>query len=71
MDRAAEMMAGDRGLRQMLMFAANGHDRTPLPVPELTAEEFATVMRTSPLGRHLSANKQNSVKPQGYGKVVK
>ena len=31
---------------------------------ELTVEEFATVMRTSPLGRHLSANKQNSVKPQ-------
>ena len=138
MERAAEMMAGDRGLRQMLMFAANGHDRvsyardrvrpavgrlveraqatgqvrgdlaatdipviefmlsvtaeyardvrpgiwrrylalwldalqpardsyTPLPVPELTVEEFATVMRTSPLGRHLSASKQNSVKPQ-------
>ena len=138
MERAAEMMASDRGLRQMLMFAANGHDRvsyardrmrpavgrlveraqaagqvrgdlaatdipviefmlsvtaeyardvrpgiwrrylalwldalqpardsyTPLPVPELTVEEFATVMRTSPLGRHLSANKQNSVKPQ-------
>jgi len=37
---------------------------TPLPVPELTAEEFATVMRTSPLGRHLNANKQNSVKPR-------
>ena len=136
MERAAEMMAGDRGLRQMLMFAANGHDRvsyardrlrpavgrlveraqatgqvrgdlaatdipviefmlsvtaeyardvrpgiwrrylalwldalqpardsyTPLPVPELTAEEFATVMRTSPLGRHLNASKQNPVK---------
>jgi hypothetical protein len=41
------------------------HERyTPLPVPELTVEEFATVMRTSPLGRHRSANKQNSVKPQ-------
>ena len=126
MERAAEMMAGDRGLQQMLMFAANGHNRvsyardrmrlavgrlveraqatgqvradlaatdipviqfilsvtaeythdvrpgiwrrylalwldafqparesyTPLPVPELTVEEFATVMRTSPLGRH-------------------
>jgi AcrR family transcriptional regulator len=25
--RAAEMLAGDRGLRQMLMFAAYGHDR--------------------------------------------
>ena len=137
MERAAEMMAGDRGLRQMLMFAANGHDRvsyardrmrpavgrlvkraqaagqvrgdlgatdipviefmlsvtaeyvrdvrpgiwrrylalwldalqpardsyTPLPVPELTPDEFATVMRTSPLGRHLTSSKQNPVKP--------
>jgi AcrR family transcriptional regulator len=137
MERAAEMMAGDRGLRQMLMFAANGHDRvayarnrmrpavgrlveraqaagqvrgdlaatdipviefmlsvtaeyarevrpelwrrylalwldalqpardsyTPLPEPELTVDQFATVMRTSPLGRHLTNNKQNTVKP--------
>ena len=127
MERATEMMAGDRGLRQMLMFAAYGHDRisyardrmrpavgrlveraqaagqvredlaatdipviefmlsvtteyvrdvrpslwrrflvlwldalqpardsyTPLPVPGLTPDEFVTVMRTSPLGRHL------------------
>ena len=137
MERATEMMAGDRGLRQMLMFAANGHDRvsyardrmrpavgrlveraqaagqvrpdlaatdipviefmlsvtaeyardvrpgiwrrflalwldalqpardsyTPLPAPELSADEFATVMRTSPLGRHLTNSKQGSVKP--------
>lgn len=27
LERAAEMLAGDRGLRQILMFAAHGHDR--------------------------------------------
>jgi AcrR family transcriptional regulator len=27
MERAAEMMSGDRGLRQMLMYAAHGHHR--------------------------------------------
>jgi AcrR family transcriptional regulator len=137
LEGAAEMMAGDRGLRQMLMFAATGHDRvayardrmrpvvgrlveraqkagqvrgdlaatdipvlefmlsviaeharevrpeiwrrflglwldalqparasyTPLPEPELTADEYAKAMRTSPLGRHLTSNKQNPVKP--------
>jgi len=36
---------------------------TPLTVPELIAEEFATVVRTSPFGRHLTGNKSNSVKP--------
>jgi AcrR family transcriptional regulator len=137
MEGAAEMMAGDRGLRQMLMFVAHGHDRvsyardrmrpavgrlleraqeagrvrddlaatdipviefmlsviaeharevrpeiwrrflglwldalqpardsyTPLPEPELTVDEYAKAMRTSPLGRHLTNNKQNPVKP--------
>ena len=138
MERAAEMMAGDRGMRQMLMFAAYGHDRisyardrmrpavgrlveraqaagqvredlaatdipviefmlsvtaeyvrdvrpslwrrflvlwldalrpardsyTPLPVEGLTPDEFATVMRTSPLGRHLGNAKQQAVRPR-------
>ena len=138
MERATEMMAGDRGLRQMLMFAAYGHDHisyardrmrpavgrlveraqaagqvredlaatdipviefmlsvateyvrdvrpslwrrflvlwldalqpardsyTPLPVPGLTPDEFVTVMRTSPLGRHLGNSKQQAVKIQ-------
>jgi AcrR family transcriptional regulator len=138
MERAAEMMAGDRGMRQMLMFAAYGHDRisyardrmrpavgrlveraqaagqvredltatdipviefmlsvtaeyvrdvrpnlwrrflvlwldamrpardsyAPLPVEGLTPDEFATVMQTSPLGRHLGNGKQQSVRPQ-------
>jgi hypothetical protein len=27
MEQAAEILAGDRGLRQILMFAAHGHDR--------------------------------------------
>lgn len=27
MERAAEMMATDKGLRQILMFASSGHDR--------------------------------------------
>ena len=47
--------------RQRQPAARTGQSR---PAPELTVEEFATVMRTSPLGRHLSANKQNLVKPQ-------
>jgi AcrR family transcriptional regulator len=138
MERTAEMMAGDRGMRQMLMFAAYGHDRisyardrmrpavgrlveraqaagqvredltatdipviefmlsvtaeyvrdvrpnlwrrflvlwldamrpardsyAPLPVEGLTPDEFATVMQTSPLGRHLGNGKQQSVRPQ-------
>ena len=36
---------------------------TPLPAPALSPDELATVMRTSPLGRHLGASKQNAVKP--------
>jgi len=136
LERSVEIMASDRGLRQMLMFAAYGHDRvtyakdrmrpavgriveraqaagqvradlaptdipviefmlaataeyaqnvrrdiwrrylalwldalrpsrdscTPLPVPELSADELATVMQTSPLGRHLGANRHNPVR---------
>jgi len=137
LERAAETMAGDRGLRQMLMFVAHGHDRvsyardrmrpavgrlleraqkagqvredlaatdipvfefmlsviaeharevrpeiwrrylalwldalqparasyTPLPEPELTVDEYAKAMQTSPLGRHLTSSKQGAVKP--------
>ena len=37
---------------------------TPLPVPGLTPDEFVTVMRTSPLGRHLGNGKQQAVKFQ-------
>ena len=36
---------------------------TPLPVSGLTADEFASVMQASPLGRHLITSKQNTVKP--------
>jgi AcrR family transcriptional regulator len=131
LEHAAQKLSGDRGLRQLLMFAANGHDRvdyarnrmkpavdrllkraqaegqvredlgatdipvlefmlgavaeyahhvrpalwrrylalmldalrpgrdsfTPLPEPELTPDELTIAMRTSPLGRHLSAHK--------------
>jgi AcrR family transcriptional regulator len=131
LEQAAEKLSGDRGLRQLLMFAAAGHDRvdyarnrmkpavdrllkraqaegqvredlgatdmpvlefmigavaeyahavrpdlwrrflalmldalrpardsyTQLPVRELTPEEMVTVMRTSPLGRHLGTHK--------------
>ena len=31
---------------------------TPLPVPGLTPDEFVTVMRTSPSGRHLGNSRQ-------------
>ena len=37
---------------------------TPLPVPGLTPDEFVTVMRTSPSGRHLGNSKQQAVKLQ-------
>ncbi len=131
LQQAAEKLTGDRGLRQLLMFAAAGHDRVDyarnkmkpaverllkraqaegqvredlgatdmpvlefmigavaeyahpvrpdlwrrflalmldalrpardshntLPVRELTPEEMVTVMRTSPLGRHLGTHK--------------
>lgn len=146
LEHAAETLSGDRGLRQLLMFAANGHNRvdyardrmkpavdrllkraqaqgqvredlgatdipvlefmlgavaeyahhvrpalwrryltlmldalrpdrdsfTPLPEPELAPDEMITVMRTSPLGRHLGAQKglhsqepANSQEPTG------
>jgi AcrR family transcriptional regulator len=136
LEHAAQKLSGDRGLRQLLMFAANGHDRvdyarnrmkpavdrllrraqaegqvrkdlgatdipvlefmlgavaeyahhvrpalwrrylalmldalrperdsfTPLPEPELTPDELAIAMHTSPLGRHLSTHK--GLRPQ-------
>ena len=138
MERAAEMMATDKGLRQILMFASSGHDRvcyardrmrpavnrlleraqaagqvrgdlaptdipvlefmlgtiseyardvrpgiwrrylvlwldalrpsrdsyTPLPVPELSPDEMATVMRNSPFGRNGTSGKQPAIKPR-------
>jgi AcrR family transcriptional regulator len=137
MTNAAEMLTGDRGLREILMFAAQGHKRagyarermrpvvsllveraqaagqvrpdlgftdipvlefmlgataeyardvrpdiwrryltllldslrpsratfTPLPVPELSADELATAMRTSPLGQHLGTSRSAPLKP--------
>jgi AcrR family transcriptional regulator len=141
MTAAAEMLTSDRGLRQILMFAAHGHKRagyarermrpaisrlveraqaagqvrpdlsftdipvlefmlgataeyardvrpdiwrrylalildslrpardtfTPLPVPELSADELATAMRTSPLGQHLGGSRTAPVKPTAPG----
>ncbi len=141
MTAAAEMLTSDRGLRQILMFAAHGHKRagyarermrpaisrlveraqaagqvrpdlsftdipvlefmlgataeyardvrpdiwrrylallldslrpardtfTPLPVPELSADELATAMRTSPLGQHLGNSRSMPVKPTAPG----
>ena len=37
---------------------------TPLPVPELSPDEMATVMRNSPFGRHGTGNKQPAIKPR-------
>lgn len=141
MTAAAEMLTSDRGLRQILMFAAHGHKRagyarermrpaisrlveraqaagqvrpdlsftdipvmefmlgataeyardvrpdiwrrylalmldslrpardtfTPLPVPELSADELATAMRTSPLGQHLASSRSMPLKPTAPG----
>lgn len=138
MERSAEMLATDKGLRQILMFASSGHDRvsyardrmrpavnrlleraqaagqvrdalaptdipvlefmlgtigeyardvrpgiwrrylalwldalrpsrdsyTPLPVPELSPDEMATVMRNSPFGRNGTSSKQPAIKPR-------
>ena len=136
------MLTGDRGLRQILMFAAHGHERvgharermrpaisrlveraqaarpgpgrpelhrhpgpgvharrqaaeyargvrpdiwrrylalmldslrpardtfTPLPVPELSADELATAMRTSPLGQQLGSSRSVPLKPTAPG----
>jgi AcrR family transcriptional regulator len=40
---------------------------TPLPVPELSADELATAMRTSPLGQHLGGSRTAPVKPTAPG----
>ena len=40
---------------------------TPLPVPELSADELATAMRTSPLGQHLGSSRSVPLKPTAPG----
>src|SRR5450755_289427 len=37
---------------------------TPLPVPELSPDEMATVMRNSPFGRNGTSSKQPAIKPR-------
>lgn len=37
---------------------------TPLPVPELSPDEMATVMRSSPFGRNATSGKQPAIKPR-------
>ena len=40
---------------------------TPLPVPELSADELATAMRTSPLGQQLGGSRSVPLKPTAPG----